>query len=159
MQKSYRLKAIFFVLALFSLSLFQSSGYARAFFGRTIQLPLQKIAPGDGKILIDFKLPANHEFAKEAPSTVFVRIKNSQILKTAQLRPLPLNLSKLPYSLAYIAQSGDTVLVADLRVHFCDEESKICLSDFIRVKFPVRVEAGAPHDLSFTIPLKSKQHA
>lgn len=134
-----------------------STGYARAFFGRTIRLPLQTIAPGQGKILIDFKLPANHEFATEAPSTVFVRTKDPQVLHTRQSQPEPLNLKALPYSLTYTAQPGTTVIAADLRVHFCDEKSKICLSDFMRVKFPVQVKDGASDSLPLKIKLKSKQ--
>jgi len=158
MPKNYRFKVIFFALAAFSISLFQLSAHARTFFGRTVQLPLQVIAPGPGKILLDFELPQNHDFVKDAPSSVYIRTKHSEILRTQQSKPAALNLSALPYSLNYTAHQGNTVLVADLKVHFCDEESKVCLSDFIRVKFPVRVEAGAAQSLNIKIPLQSKKH-
>ncbi len=139
--------------------LFVSNGYARPFFGRTLYLPLQKAAPGTGQILIDFNLPANHEFAKEAPSTIFIRTKHPEIFKTAQTQPEPLPVNALPYSIPYTANPGETVAVMDVRVHFCDEVSKICLSDFIRIKFPVQIEPGVSSQISLRIPLKSKTTA
>lgn len=148
------------VCALFAGSLFfNSAGYARPFPGRVIQLPLQKIAPGTGQILIDFKLPENHEFTKEAPSTIFMRTKHPQILKTPHLKPVSLDITQLPVVVAYTANKGETIAVIDARVHFCDDVLKICLSDFIRIKFPLQVESGPSSQLRIRIPLKSKTDA
>ena len=158
MIKNSALRTTICMLCAFGL-VFSSNGYARPFFGRTLQLPMQKLAAGTGQILIDFKLPANHEFAEEAPSTLFMRTKHSQVLKTNQTKPVALNLAQLPAIIATSSSLGETVAVIDARVHFCDEVSKVCLSDFIRIKFPVQIEADSPAQLRLRIPLKSKLDA
>ena len=139
--------------------LYAHSSDARTFFGRTIQLPVQKIAPGSGQILIDFVLPKSHEFAKNAPSTIFIRTKHPDVLKTPQTAPEPLHPEKLPHVVTYLANPGKTIVSMDMRVYFCDEVSKICLFDFIRLKFPVQVQTGAPSKILLSIPLKSKTNA
>lgn len=150
------LNSLLLIALVVVLTINNSTGYARPFFGRTLQLPLQKVAPGNGEILMDFILPPNHEFAEEAPSTLLTRTKHPEILTPAQSKPAAVNLLKLPFSIPYSATPGTTVVAIDARIHFCDEASKICLSDLIRIKFPIQIETGAPSKLSFRIPLQSK---
>ncbi|HCM41828.1 MAG TPA: hypothetical protein DIS66_00735 [Candidatus Omnitrophica bacterium] len=144
-------------ILLLSLLLVSLSAEARPFKGRTIQLPLQKISSGTGEILLDFILPHHHEFAHEAPSTVWVRFQNSSIFKTAPIKnkPAPLDLSKLPHRIPYEAAQGKTVVVVDLRAHFCDKDTQVCLTDNVRVKFPLRVEENAANQLPLTVSLQS----
>ena len=155
MQKKFSSKILIFSWILTSVLMIQTAE-ARTFFGRTIQLPVQKIAPGTGQISINLLLPENHQFVKEAPSTIFIRTKHAELLKAPHARPEPLDLFKLPYTFDYSAQPGQTVAVIDIKAHFCDKVSKICLVDFIRVKFPIQIEADAPSDFQLRIPLKSK---
>lgn len=124
---------------------------------RTLELPLQKIKPGLGEILIDFTLPANHHFAREAPSTVQVRTKNSSVLKVdTRIRPILMEQTTLPYSIPCGANPGMTIVAIDMHIHFCNEVTKVCLSDSIRVKFPVEVTAVASEKINLSVPLKSK---
>jgi len=145
------------VILLLSLLLFSLPAEARPFKGRTIQLPLQKIASGTGAILLDFTLPPHHEFAHEAPSTVWVRFKDPSVFKTASIKkkPAALDLSKLPHRILYEAAHGKTVVVVDLRAHFCDKDTQICLTDNVRVKFPLQVEENAANQLPLTVSLRS----
>lgn len=142
-------------LIILSLLLTQIS-QARPFFGRTLQLPIQKIAPSSGKIVVDFSIPTNYELSQDAPSSIFIRTKNVKILKTPHTKPEPLDLSKLPYSTTYSAQTGETIVAIDARVHFCDKVIRVCMADFIRIKFPVQVNPGNSSELHLSIPLKSK---
>ncbi len=65
--------------------------------------------------------------------------------------------SILPYIVKYDAKMGTTVLVIDTRIHFCDEVTKVCLADFIRVKIPVQVTDGtASSQIKILIPLQSQ---
>lgn len=131
---------------------------AKPFSGRTIQLPLQKIAPGSGQIVIDFTLPENHEFALEAPASLWTRIKNPQLLQVLpfQAKPVPLDLSKLPHTIRYEAIAGQTIFVTDARIHFCNKDVKICLTEWIRIKFPVEISSGNPSLINLKIPVGSQ---
>lgn len=156
MRKSaYLITSLFLIVGLF---LFHFRAEARPFLGRTLQLPLQKIAPGTGKILIDFSVPLHHEFAYEAPSTIWIRVKDTDIIaiNPNQKKASSLDLSKLPYSVNYKAAEGQTVIAMDIRGHFCDKDTQVCLTDTVRVKFPVRVKKNAPTELKIKIPLRSK---
>ena len=136
--------------------LFAQTSQARPFSGRILQLPIQKIAPGSGKIAIDFSFPANYELSQEAPSSIFIRTKNPKILKTSHTKAEPLDLSKLPYSTSYSAQTGETIVAIDARIHFCDKVIRVCLVDFVRIKFPVQINSGNSSELRLSIPLQSK---
>lgn len=146
------------LLVLNSLFLLSASGEARPFFGRTIQLTPQTVAPGKGRIVIDFIVPEHHEFAYEAPSTILTRFKDSSVFKTTSVKkkPTALDLSELPHTINYEASEGQTVVVIDLRAHFCDKDSKICLTDSMRVKFALTVKENAPAGFSIKIPLEAK---
>jgi len=149
---------IYSVALLLSLLLFSLPAEARPFKGRTIQLPLQKVAAGTGEILLDFTLPPHHEFAYEAPSTIWVRFKDPSVFQTAQIKkkPSPLDLSKVPHRVRYEAASGKTVVVLDLRAHFCDKDTQVCLTDNVRVKFPLQVEENAASQIPLTVSLRSQ---
>lgn len=123
-----------------------------------MKLPPQKISPGQGTILFDFKVPPHHELAPEAPSAIQVRSKDPAVLRFQTSGPAKMDLNKLPYQAAYTASSGMTVAAADLRIHFCDKETKVCLSDSVRVKFPVEVTVGAPAEIKLTLPLRHKKN-
>ena len=155
MQNKHLLKMVLCSLSILLL-LFAQTSQARPFFGRTLQLPIQKMAPGAGKIVIDFLTPINYELSQEAPSNIFIRTKNPQLLKTSHTKPEPLDLSKLPYSTTYSAQAGETIVAIDARVHFCDKVIRVCLVDFVRIKFPVEIKSGNSSELHLRIPLKSK---
>lgn len=146
-----------FSILLLSLLFFSLQAEARPFKGRTIQLPLQKITAGTGEILLEFTLPPHHEFAHEAPSTVWVRFKDPSIFKTTPIKnkASALDLSKLPHNIPYEAAQGKTVVVVDLRAHFCDKDTQVCLTDNVRVKFPLQVEENAPNQLPLTVSLRS----
>lgn len=143
---------------LLSLFAFNTASDARPFLGRTHQLQTQTVAPGTGNLVLDFTVPHDHEFAYEAPSTVWIRFKNPDVFKTTVVEKTPksLDLAHLPYTTAFSATKGKTVVVMDIRAHFCDKETQICLTDSMRIKFPLEVKEGAPKDLSFKIPLRSK---
>ncbi len=131
---------------------------AKPFSGKIIQLPLQKIAPGQSQILIDFQLPEHHEYAFEAPSTIWTRVKDPTLLRVTPNQPKPenLDLAKLPHPITLTAETGRTVVAIDIRVHYCDKDTQICLTELMRVKFPVNIAAGSPSSLKLEIPICSK---
>lgn len=157
MQTKRSLSVVTLILAI--LFIFNISPVsAKPFSGKTIQLPLQEIAPGQSQILIDFQLPEHHEYAFEAPSTIWTRIKDPALLKVSPNQPKPqnLDLTKLPHPITLTAEAGRTVVAIDTRVHYCDKDTQICLTDLMRIKFPIKIIAGAPSSVKLEIPICSK---
>lgn len=137
---------------------FNTSLVAKPFFGITHQLPLLRISEGESKILLNFTLPEGHEYALEAPSTVWVRIKDKDTLAVQPEQPKAesLDLSQLPYTINLNAKLGITVLVIDTRVHYCDKDTQICLTEQSRIKIPIEVTTHAPRSVAIHIPICSK---
>ncbi len=121
------------------------------FHGRVIDLPKQILKPGAGTVQLDVELPRGYHFAAEAPTTLKWKSGDEKILRL----PKGINGKKgsnlFPLRVAVTSHAGTTSLTVDAAVFFCENGSKLCQMDNVRIKAPIEVAATGTEKITLSV--------
>ena len=112
-----------------------------AFDGPVVELPEQRIAPGDGAVVVDLSLAAGLKFSAGAPQFIGVTAKDAGVVR---IPPMEDQTVAFPLRVAIASKSGATTLSVDAAVYYCRTGAEsLCYVRQIRFVVPVRVDATA----------------
>ncbi len=124
-----------------------------AFRGRNIILESQKLST-DGQLKVSLQLPPHHHFAEDVESSFKILVKDPALLEfKPREKKIDLGREKSALIFNYTGRAGQTVAVLETRVYFCDDINKVCISDFLRIKFRAEISAQNNSGLEITAPL------
>lgn len=145
------------ILAVLLLGAFPLPAEAK-YRGRNIILrETQKISP-EGNIRITISVPSNHHFAKDVESSFSFFVKDKSLL---QIKPSSIKQdlgkkSQIP-SFDFQGIPGQTIVVAEIRAFFCDDDNGICLTDKFRVKFRAEISTDGLSELNIPVTLSRRK--
>ena len=125
------------------------------FNGRIVTLPKQTVRTGQSTLSLEVELPRGYKFAKDAPSFLRFRSADGRVLSfDKNSTELEAKSASFPKSLPVTAHAGESELIVDAVIYYCENGSTICLFDNVRLQVPVVVNEDAPSTLTLTIEAK-----
>jgi len=112
----------------------------------TIVLPVTKLAPGKGELVLDLQLPAQHHLNIEAPQRVQMRVEGAGAkLGKAELRDKAVTLPlRVPLE---VAGTGEGAVIVSLGLSYCSDARGVCKVRALRFKAPFAVEADGGKEI------------
>lgn len=109
---------------------------AAAFRGEEKIFPEMEIAPGNGRLSLEIKLPKGTEFTKDAPFSFaakaddagIINFRNENITKPSEKLEIPFG-----------ASTGKTVVTINMTIYYCSGNQGQCFFKEARLKIPVNV--------------------
>jgi len=109
---------------------------------REITLAKQQVGVGADTLFLTIDLPSGYKFAPDAPSEITVRSSNPAALAFApNTDELTATTISSPLVLPYTSSSGRATLTIDGTVLFCEQGSRVCMFDRVRITAPIVVTA------------------
>ncbi len=120
-----------------------------AFTGRVVELAPQTLRPGEGKLAIDFRIPAGYHLTTDAPLFVSWSAGEGNSVRIGK-KPEEIDFSRaqFPLSLPAAFAAGSAVVTVDAVIYYCKDNSSVCMFEKLRVKAPVTVAAGGSPTLA-----------
>lgn len=122
-----------------------------------IQLPSQRLAPGQGKLFLDLILPPGYKWTPKSPfmlnwksSDAAVRFKNDGIKIDSEK-------ISFPYEISFDASPGMSEVTVNAVIFYCTVKASVCFFDDLRIKSAIEVTGDAPTNaatLSVQVPVK-----
>jgi DNA-binding beta-propeller fold protein YncE len=122
------------------------------FSGRSVTLPAQTIRAGSGHAALAVAAPPGYHLTAEAPIMVRWRSDDEGVVRF-RVQPSEIDFSNSPtvLDLPVEVHPGRSDLVFDAVLYFCEDGSKLCLVDQVRVIAPVTVDRDGPDRLEIRI--------
>ncbi|MEX2540230.1 MAG: thioredoxin-like domain-containing protein [Trueperaceae bacterium] len=116
------------------------------FFGQTVELPAQQVAPGAGSLALEIVLPENYKTNTLAPLSIEWQSDGASVTVDPGRARTDIHEPEYPLALEFPAHfsPGDAEVTAELRIYYCREGAEaLCLVDRVRLSVPVSVTEGA----------------
>lgn len=127
------------------------------FRGRIVEWPKQNIHSGKGKIILDIRLPKNYKLTQDAPLSIEWTTQNDKVIKfTSSPEDFASKNLSFPLEIPVEAQPGQTEISLDAAVYYCQENSSICLFDYLRIKVPIHVMDNASGEIVISTEVKKQ---
>jgi hypothetical protein len=126
-----------------------------AYSGKVVTLEEIQVAPGEGRVEIDVRLPEGYKLNELAPFSMEWRNEDGRVAFDAGQANQSVVAPELPLSFPATFAEGETTLSGELVIYYCQEEAQaLCLIERVRLVAPLVVEAGGETTvaLEHTIP-------
>jgi hypothetical protein len=111
--------------------------------GLQITLPEQIVAPGEGEIVLDIRLPEGYRLNNLAPFTSEWISSSDAIQISEENREQSIVEPELPVRVPVTLAAGSDVLHGDLTIYYCEAvQQNLCFIDQIGIDAPVTVSAA-----------------
>ncbi len=123
-----------------------------------VELPVQRVAPGEGTLRLVFKTPAGHALNSQAPSRLDLTAANPAVIEPGE-RAIAWSSDEPSIEVSIPARfgPGSSTLTATGAVYYCrKDEQALCYIQQVEFVLPVAVVPGAPAGearLEYTLPV------
>jgi len=120
---------------------------ARAFRGQVINLPAQRVQPGEATLTLSLDLPNGYKLTPQAPSSIAVTSSDGKALSLDGQAEKLLRSPHFPVTVTAHAHEGRATLRAEFVIYYCQEKKEsLCYFKEARLILPVTVEMEAGSD-------------
>ena len=120
-------------------------------FGETKALAAQTVQPGAGRLVVEIVLPSGYKPNDVDPGTLTLASSDVHLPESTQA-------VAYPTVFAVDFAQGETALDLEGVIYYCDEASRRCLIEPVRLRVPVRVRPDADEaDVRIALPLTLPQ--
>lgn len=126
-------------LVISGIEAFSVSLEAEGYLGSGIELPLTKLAAGEGTVSLDVQLPEGYKINTLAPSTFEWTVEGAAIDLSDDAN-LTLKGPQFPLEFSAELREGQGRLIGDFTIYYCEAEAEsLCLIEQVRMIAPVTV--------------------
>ena len=135
-----------------------SSEMSKPFDGRIIDHDTVRLGSGSvSQLTVDYDLPRGHHFTDEAPCKFHWRAEGPLTLGNPGRPTGERQQTAMPLVLPVQAESGIGELILDAELYFCEDGTKICQLDKVRLRVPITVTADGPNTAAITIDVETPE--
>lgn len=125
---------------------------AEKFSGRVIKQSKQTLKAGKGSIVLSVGVPKGYHLTDEAPCKFTWRSSQEAVVAfTKTPKDFDFKKGKFPITLPVSAKAGSAEITIDAELYLCEDVSKICMLDNVRITIPVQVTPSGEASVAVTI--------